>query len=46
MVAQYPHPRPCGSNLLIGCSKPLELAQGFGLVTPDPFLCELGGIWA
>ena len=23
-----------------------ELAQGFGLVTPDPFsLCELGGVW-
>ena len=25
----------------------LELAQGFGLVTPDPFASrELGGVWA
>ena len=31
---------------LIGRSMLLELAQGFGLVTPDPFsLCELGGVW-
>ena len=32
---------------MIGCSTLLELAQGFGLVTPDPFSsCELGGVWA
>ena len=32
---------------LIGWSTVLELAQGFGLVTPDPFSsCELGRVWA
>ena len=32
---------------MIGRSTFLELAQGFGLVTPDPFsLRELGGVWA
>ena len=32
---------------MIGHSTFLELAQGFGLVTPDPFsLRELGGVWA
>ena len=31
---------------LIRRSKLLELAQGFGLVTPDPFSRELGGVWA
>ena len=31
---------------LIGCSMLLELAQGSGLVTPDPFsLRELGGMY-
>ena len=31
----------------IGCSKLLELAQGFEIVTPDPFsLHELGGVRA
>ena len=32
---------------MIGHSTILELAQGFGLVTPDPFSSrELGGVWA
>ena len=32
---------------MIGCSTFLELAQGLGLVTPDPFSSrELGGVWA
>ena len=32
---------------MIGRSMFLELAQGFGLVTPDPFSShELGGVWA
>ena len=32
---------------MIGRSTFLELAQGFGLVTPDPFSSrELGGVWA
>ena len=32
---------------LISRSKLLELSQGFGLVTPDPFSSrELGGVWA
>ena len=32
---------------MIGCSTFLELAQGFGLVTPDPFSSrELGAVWA
>ena len=32
---------------MIGRSALLELAKGFGLVTPDPFsLCELGGVQA
>ena len=32
---------------MIDRSMLLELAQGFGLVTPDPFsLHELGGVWA
>ena len=31
---------------MIGCSTLVELAQGFGLVTSDPFSRELGGVWA
>ena len=32
---------------LIGCSMLLQLAKGFGLVTPDPFSShELGMVWA
>ena len=32
---------------MIGRSMFLELAQRFGLVTPDPFSSrELGGVWA
>ena len=32
---------------MIGHPTFLELAQGFGLVTPDPFSSrELGGVWA
>ena len=32
---------------MIGCSTFLELAQRFGLVTPDAFSShELGGVWA
>ena len=32
---------------MIGRSTFLELAQGFGLVTPDPFSSrKLGGVWA
>ena len=32
---------------MIGRSTFLEPAQGFGLVTPDPFSSrELGGVWA